>query len=97
LNRRNTVLYREFEKIITDLRKQYPEPERRRAPRPEVWRDNKFLEVWDLHEYDVKWKDIMKRLEIDSMESARNAYYRASKQIEGDGWYELALYVEAEE
>jgi hypothetical protein len=96
LNRRNTVLYREFRKIVSGLRKQHPEPGRR-GPRPEVWRDNKFLQVWDLYQYQIEWKEIMEKLGFNTKQSARNQRYRAAKQIEGNGWYGLALYVEAEE
>lgn len=99
LNRRNSVLYREFKNAIKKIRETNPESAAeptKVAPRSSTWEENCCLQVWDLHEFKLTWSHIAEICHLDNKQSARNAYYSAYAYIEDDGWYKLALYVTGE-
>lgn len=102
IDRRDSVIRRDFESLFAELRKKYPESERV-SPRIPHWVDNRILQVWDLREFKVGWNRITNlfftdtvELYEDKLKPARNAYYTAKKLIEGGDWLKLALYADLE-
>jgi len=57
IGQRDSVIRREFNKALKQLRKQNPLG--KVSPRPKDWLKNKVLQVWDLRDYDVSWNKIL--------------------------------------
>jgi hypothetical protein len=99
MGRRNSVIKRDFEQILLKLRRKYIEPERV-SPHTQEWCDNKILQVWDLRQYGVIWRNVSSILDIRSVsrdypdQPARNAHETAKNVIDKSGWRKLALYDE---
>jgi hypothetical protein len=101
LKRRDAVILQDFKSALSRARKTFREP-RRVNPRDDDWIQNQILEVWDLREFKVPWKQIVDlpgmfenkardHPEYDVIQSARNAYSTARRLIEERGWQRLAL------
>ena len=93
-----------FAALLKALRRQHP-LRRRRKPRLQSYPYSHCLEVWDLRQFRVSWREIARRLpppgrradardERDWVESIRNAGKMARLYIDQGKWAELALYVE---
>jgi hypothetical protein len=101
VKRRDAVILQDFKNALSKARKTFPEP-RRVNPRDKDWIQNQILEVWDLREFKVPWKQIVdlpgmfenkdrNHPEYDVLQSARNAYNTARRLIDERGWQLLAL------
>jgi hypothetical protein len=105
LNRRDSVIKRDFSACLESMRDKHPEP-KRMNPRLSNWPDMHILEVWDLHQFRVSLIEILlgfgrsrQRNEIlaDDLPPVRNAYNSARSYINGGKWVELALHIDLEE
>jgi hypothetical protein len=105
LSRSNPVIVRDLETALKKARGIYPKPTRI-TPKPQNWKDNRILEVWDLREFDVSWMQIAKlsgmatnkddehpSYEENLKQSVRNAYNTAERLIQEKGWQDCALQI----
>jgi hypothetical protein len=100
INRRDTVIRKDFESILDLLRNEHPQPSGV-LPKPTNWFDNKILQVWDLRQFHVSWSRIanlsgLSAPTLDTREAAiqkaRNSFTTATNYIDDAGWKELARY-----
>ena len=101
INRRDSVVLRDFTNILSLLRNEFPEPPPMR-PKPENWFDNLILQVWDLYQFNVTWRAIADLFGFSSpphdsvygIQKARNSYNTAHKYINDRKYKELARYID---
>jgi hypothetical protein len=93
LGRRNTVIKREFDQMLQELRRKHPEPERV-FPKTDTWVANHVLEIWDLKQLGVSWSSIKRLFELENQDMARNYIKTSIRNIDDGGWRKLALYLE---
>ncbi|MGO9120937.1 MAG: DUF6387 family protein [Desulfomonilaceae bacterium] len=98
LNRRDTVIKRDFAKLLKKLREEHTKKPPRTAFNRNDWVLNHVLEVWDLRQWGLSYPKIRQLLNIgdDFSHSPINALDTAKKYIDNGGWKNLALYCEAE-
>jgi len=94
LSRRDSTILRDFNIILESMRTQHPEPPRMN-PRFSNWPDMHILEVWDLRQFRVSWRDIASEFNR-SLQSVRNAYKTAHTFIDEGQCLELAYRVDVE-
>jgi hypothetical protein len=98
LNRPDSVILRDFENILLELRESFPRP-RRISPRSREWARSHTLQVWDLRQFSLTWQNIANIVELEYeaiVEKVRNAYKISHKYIDRGEWKYLARYVEPE-
>jgi hypothetical protein len=104
LNRRDSVIKRDFNEILRSERAQHPEP-RRRNPRFSNWPNMQILEVWDLRQFNLFWPDIVLALGrcrsrddvlTHHISSVRNAHRTAQFFINEGNWLDLACRIDVE-
>jgi len=88
LDRRDQVIKRDFQDLLAELRKKFPEP-KKVFFLPKKWKKSHLLEVWDLRQYDVSWSRIQELFKLDKVHQARNAYTAATSYIDNGGWKDL--------
>jgi hypothetical protein len=102
INRRDTVIKKDFESILEFLRSEYPEPSRV-LRKPTNWYDNKILQVWDLRQFHVSWSKTAELVELwdpthdtreTAIQKARNSMKTATDYIDDGGWKKLARYID---
>jgi hypothetical protein len=106
MNRRDSAIKRDFNALLISARTQQPEPGRRMNPRFSNWPDMHILEVWDLRQFKVSWRNIAlefyrsnsrNSIQVSDLQSVRNAYNAAKSNIDDGDWLELAYSTEMEE
>jgi len=98
LNRPDTTILRDFQKILSELRTIHPEP-KRINPRKYDWVPNNILAAWDLRQFNVSWLSIAKTLGLGRpdedkyalIQRARNAYTSANENIRDNKWQNTVL------
>jgi hypothetical protein len=107
INRRDSTIFRDFTKILSLLRNDFPEPPGYpepppMRPKPDVWFDNRILQVWDLRQFNVVWPAIAELYGFSSppydreygKQKAINSYNTAYKYIDNRKYKELARYID---
>jgi hypothetical protein len=89
----NSIIRQHFDYILEQQRKKHPE-RKGSKPRVQQWIGNHALEVWDLKQFRVSWKDISVILGLNSVQSARNGFNTAQDYIRGK-WVDLARYADS--
>jgi len=101
INRRDKVLLKDFKVILSLLRQDNPEPSHIN-PRTTNWIDQHILQVWDLRQFNIKWRRIAELVGFNVtgydnsslIQRARNAITTARNYIDNRKWIRLARYIE---
>jgi len=104
VNRRDSVIKREFDVLLEKIRIKVPEPKEIK-PRVGNWSSGEPLITWDLRQYSVTFKAIAGYLGFRAPDGAiighdyeakqaRNYYREASQYIDEGMWEDLARYIE---
>jgi hypothetical protein len=94
LSKKDSVIGRDFKKVLKKLRTEYPDEKRRINPRQSVWLDHRVLEIWDLRQRKVSWRSIERILGLsDRKDYIRKSYYIAEDMIDKGKWIDLAYYI----
>lgn len=103
LNRRDTVIKNDFPSILKEIRNQnkIPQP---KIPKLHIDNWKEPLMVWDLYQYNIPAKDIIKFIRKEPSKAAdeqwiysqvNNYYDQAFRYIEDGKWRELARFIGA--
>jgi hypothetical protein len=99
MNRPDSVIKRDFESILKELRESNPKA-RRKSPKRSDWVRNRTLPIWDLRQFKIKWERVAVLIhgedDVGRLEKVKTAHKVSKRNIDRGEWIYLVGHVETE-